>query len=78
MVKYIIYKYIPFDINTGRGDILAKDREDALGDPLLEYNLTQEEFAEFRPVDLYNGQPFQEEIYDWGIVKKKKSVLKEK
>jgi len=41
-------------------------------------DLAQKEFAGFKPLDLYNGQPFQEKVYDWRIVEKKKSVLKEK
>jgi len=41
-------------------------------------DLSKKDFEGFEAMDLYNGQPFQEKAYDWGIVEKKKSVLKEK
>lgn len=36
--------------------------------------LNQKEFANFKAIDLMQGQPFQDKIYDWGIVEKKESV----
>ncbi len=41
-------------------------------------DLTKKPFTDFKAIDLMNGQPFADQTFDWGIVSKKKSVLKEK
>jgi len=38
-----------------------------------EYRIDMRKFKDFTPIDLLNiGQPYFEEVYDWGIVEKKK------
>ncbi len=39
---------------------------------MRKYRIDMEEFEGFKPIDLIKGQPYQEEVYDWGIVEKKK------
>ncbi len=36
-----------------------------------QYRIKMEEFEGFKPADLLAGQPYQNTIYDWGIVEKK-------
>lgn len=38
---------------------------------LRKYKIDMSEFKDFQPNDLLNGQPYQNEIYDWSIVEKK-------
>lgn len=37
-----------------------------------EYAIDMEKFEGFKPLDLLNGQPYQTEVYDWGVVNRKK------
>jgi len=37
-------------------------------------DLSKGDFAEFKANDLLEGQPFQDKVYNWGIVDKKKAV----
>jgi hypothetical protein len=37
-----------------------------------EYRIDMSEFDDFKAVDLLNGQPFENEVYGWGIVERKR------